>query len=697
MRLLKAQKTIADEHHDTTIFAEGAAGTGKTTAAIERIRSLIQNGAAPDSILVLVPQAVLGVPYRDALRRLRSVNAANVTITTMSALAVQMVDLFWALIADEIGFEHPLDRPHFLSLELVQYYMTRFIAPEIERNDYFNSVHIDRNRLYTQIVDNLNKAALIGFSADQIADRLKDAWNGDIEQAYIYDDAQACASLFRELCRQHNLLDFSLQINLFADYLWTNPVSRQYLTRQYRHLIVENVEEDTPATHDILTDWLGLCDSALILYDTEGGYRRFLGADPDHAALLKQRCKVHITLDKQRVMSAELDAFRVEMARSLKRPVKDQPEADARGAITYTDNRYLPQMIDWTAENIASLVQDEGVSPAEIVVVSAFLPDVLRFSLQTRLDEKGIPNRAHRPSRALRAEPAARTLLTLAKLAHPQWGIVPDALDVAYALTTSIEGLDLVRARLLTEMLYRSGTLRPFESVREPVALNRITIDLGSRYDGLRSWIDSYRTGETLPPDVFFSRLFGELLSQPRYGFHNRLDASGTATNLIDSARGFRQTVSRIEPDLDIGAEYIRMVDAGVIANQYLQERESFVQDAVLIAPAYAYLMNNAPVDYQFWLNIGSAGWGQRLYQPLTQPYVLSRQWQPGRKWQDADEYEANQDTIYQLVSGLTRRCRKRIYLGFSEFGEQGFEQRGQLLLAVQSMLRRLAKEDQNV
>ena len=52
---------------------------------------------------------------------------------------------------------------------------------------------------------------------------------------------------------------------------------------------------------------------------------------------------------------------------------------------------------------------------------------------------------------------------------------------------------------------------------------------------------------------------------------------------------------------------------------------------------------------------------------------------------------------MYQLASGLIRRCRKKIFLGFSEYGEQGVEQRGALLLAVQSMLRRLAKEERNV
>jgi hypothetical protein len=697
MHLLKAQKSVADDHFDTTIFLEGAAGAGKTTAAIERVKSLVRAGVSPETILIIVPQMALALPYRDALRRARTIKGVTVQATTLAGLAVRTVDLFWPYIADEVGFSNPLDRPHFLSLELVQYYMTRFLEPEIRRNDYFNSVHISPNRLYTQIVDNLNKAAVVGFSYEEIAARLKTAWSGAAEQAYIYDDAQACANLFREMCRQHNLIDFSLQMSLFVDILWRMAGPRQYLTGQYRHLIVDNVEEDTPAAHDILADWLTECESAVLIYDSEGGYRRFLGADPTDAYRLRELCAVQVTLDKTRVMSPALEAFQGEIAHSLGRHDGHETEAAARDAIAYTDNRYLPQMVDWTVENIAALIHQEGAQPREIVILSAFLPDALRFSLQTRLNEHGIPNRAHRPSRALREEPAARTLLALAKLAHPGWNNPPDKFDVAYALTAAIADLDLVRARLLADVLFRGGQLLPFEQIKEAKVQSRITFDFGKRYDSLRKWLDAYRETEPLPLDAFFSQLFGEVLSQPKFGFHRQFDAANAAANLVASAREFRQTVSKVDPDLAVSAEYIRMVDAGVIANQYAPAGDKREQNAVLIAPAYTFLTNNHPVDYQFWLNIGSAGWGQRLYQPLTQPYILSRQWPDDQIWTDSHEYAANQESLYQLVAGLIRRCRQRIYLGFSQYGEQGLEQRGALLMAVQSMLRRLAKEANHV
>lgn len=697
MYLLKDQQRVAKDNFDSTIFLEGRAGTGKTLAGIERAKQLIRNGANADSILVLVPQSALALPYTEALRRSR-VNG-QVQTATLGGIAYEVVDLFWPLVAAEFEFGYPNQRPHFLSLELVQYYMTKSVGTEIERRDLFNSVTISRNRLYTQIVDNLNKAALVGFPHDRIALRLKSAWRGAVEQEYIYDDAQESATIFRELCREDNLLDFSLQVTLFTQFLWSQPPVRKYLTERYRHLIVDNIEEDTPATHDLLREWLPMLESALLIYDTDAGYRRFLGADPVSAQSLKAACAVQIDLSRQRVMSDEVAALHDQIQLSLQPEATIKAsEADARAAIVYADNRYNPQMIDWAAEGIAALVHNEGVSPSEIVVLAPYLPDALRFSLTTRLDEHEIPYRTHRPSRALREEPASRTLLTLAKLAHPQWEITTSKFDVAYALTASIAELDLIRARLLTDILYRNGALQPFDQITDATAQERITFELGNRYQSVQSWMATYiEAQDTLPLDAFLSKLFGELLSQPHFGFHDAPDAANTAARLIESARNFRQTVSKIEPELDTSPEYVRMVDAGVIANQYLNDWQTEKRESVLIAPAYTFLLSNLPVDYQFWLNVGSSGWSQRLYQPLTQPYVMSRQWPIGREWTDNDDEMVNRETLTNLTLGLIRRCRKKIYLGFSEYGEAGYEQRGPLLMAVQRMLRRLQKEDEHV
>lgn len=700
--LTPEQAAIAKAPPDKKIWLEGIAGSGKTRAGIERLLRLLALGIPAESILIYVPQRSLAQPYLQALRQQSGYSGGQVAVQTIGSLSLQMVEAFWFLIAERAGFAHPRDLPNFLSLESVQYFMTKVIEPLVNQRDYFNSVRIDRARLYSQIVDNMNKAALVGFPIDEIAPRLKAALPGGVEQGHIYDDAQTCASAFRAYCLANNLLDFSLQLEVFLAHVCDLPQARAQVEMRYRHLIVDNTEEDNPASHRILADLLRRCQSALVIYDSDAGFRRFLGADPRHARRLQSLCDEQEQFTDSKVMS---DASRVlgrALADQLDAPIDTRhggnADEDPQPPLITEAHRYHPQMVDWVADRIDELVKRQGVSPQEIVVMAPFMSDVLRFALVEGLQARGIRARSHRPSRALRDEPAARALLTFARLAHPRWGMTPAEFDVAFALMTAIDGLDLIRAKLLTEMLYRAGRLLPFSHVKSDTMQDRITYELGARYDRLQIWLNDYI--ESAPAealDIFFRQLFGEVLSRAGFGFHDNSDAGNVSMNLVDSARNFRWSLEfmrRYEEATDLGKDYLEMVDRGVIADFYLRDWIADGEDCVLIAPAYTFLLSNRAVDYQFWLNVGSEAWARRLYQPLTHPYVLSLGWPEGRTWTDDDENALNRQTLARLVLALTRRCRKKIYLGYSELSESGYEQRGLLLEAMHSLLRRSAADN---
>ncbi len=681
-------------------FLRGPAGTGKTTLAIRRMCQLVRRGVPGESILIWVPQRMLGKPYQDALWEL-DWPGSQIQVSTVGGLARQMIDLFWPQVAEAAGFGRPSERPVFLTLETTQYYMERIVAPYDERG-LFDGLTIRRNRLCSQIIDNLNKAALVGFAHTEIAERLKRAWSGESAQKHYYDLAQACANGFRAYCLEHNLLDFSLQIEVFFQYLLADPTFRQHLFGRYRHLIVDNVEEDSPRAHDLLRQWLPYCETALLVMDEQGGYRAFLGADAPGAAELRWLCQDELILTNSWVTSPQLEtlghqlvrALGSEVATALLPAVPRMPlprQIDPTEAITFHACNFQPQMFTWVADEIAMLVHEQGVPPHEIAVLAPFLGDALRFSLANALAERHVPARSHRPSRALIDEPAARCLLTLTQFAYPAWQRCPPRTDVAQALMIAIDGLDAVRARLLTEIVYQPHEGRPelgdSANIR-PQVQQRIGFVATERFERLRHWLIEQAN---LRPELddLIARLFQELLARPGFGFYQNLDAGRVTENLIESIYKFRQAVGDTLPPEALGQEYIEMMERGVIAATYVSSWELETTGAVQMMPAYTFLMANRPVDIQFWLDIGSNGWWERLNQPLTHPYVLSRHWPDGQIWTDEEEFSARQMALGRLVLGLTRRCRKRIYLGIAELSEQGYEQRGPLLQAVQRMLRR--------
>ena len=703
------QRQIVESPLDSRLFVSGIAGRGKTTAGVERIRYLLANGVPADSILLLTPQRTLQESYLDLLDSPERIAGGEVTSATVGGLARRMCDLFWPLAAQGAGFNNPDQPPVFLTLETAQYFMAHLVRPLIEEKGYFDSVTISRNRLYSQIIDNLNKAAIIGIPHTEIGARLDSAWFGDPVQRRIYADAQECANLFRQYCYENNLLDFSLQLEIFNTRLWRNEQARSYLTRTYRHLIYDNVEEDISCAHDIMRDWLPEFDSALILNDKAAGYRKFLGGDPASGLDLSRECDQVIELDESFVSSGNI----IQLSGSLHNAITHEGGVDTSGselALEFIMKHFHPEMLDEVVNKIQTLIE-EGTPPAEIVVLAPYLSDSLRFSIANRLEAAGIPWRSNRPSRSLRDEPASKCLLTLSSLAHPQWNIRPPKFDVTHALMFALN-TDLIRAQLLTEIVYRQRDLQlaTFDNIN-PDVQERITYSLGSRYSTLQNWIENYRASGPLPYDFFLRKLFGEVLSQPDFGFHANLDGVRIAASLIESIKKFRNAMEPITnpnltglmdndpieevspgdlPGFRLGKEYIAMLEDGVIAAQYLEAWRAENKDAILVAPAYTFLMMNRPAAYQFWLDPGSDGWSQRVSQPLTHPYVLSREWEatPGRLWLDSDEVAMETESLARLVGGLLARCREKIFIALSDLGAAGFEQRGALLRAFQKVLQ---------
>lgn len=708
--LTPEQQAVLDAGPTGTIFLSGPAGSGKSTVGVMLLRSLLSRGIPGESILVLTPQRTLQDPYLEPIRSPDTRAGGEVTTATIGGLARRMCDLFWPLLADRAGFGDPSRPPLFLTLETSQYYIAHLVRPLIDQG-YFESITIDRNRLYSQILDNLNKSAAVGFPFAEIGSRLDSAWFGDPGKRRVYQDAQDCATRFRRFCLEHNLLDFSLQLEAFWTHLWSDPLVQDYLVNSYRHVIYDNVEEDVPRAHDLMREWLPRLKSALLIYDEGGGHRRFLGADPETALALRDVCDAHQAFEETFVMSdsvrtlastlgTRLSPSENDRLRATRAPIDSvEPQPDGQpGGLEIISKHFYPELLDALTQRIRSLLDpaeshQPALAAAEIVVLAPYLSDALRFALTSRLEVKGIPWRTHRPSRSLREEPASLALLTLAAIGHPHWNVRPGKFDVAYAFMLAL-GVDLVRAQLLADIVYRTKdfSLSPFDAINAD-AKERLTYLLGSRFTILRDWLLAYRSSSPLPLDHFFRRLFGEVLSQPGFGFHRNLDAARVAGTLVESVRKFRLAmepafVNRDHPDFDIGREYVSVLAEGVIAAQYLESWKTTDEDAVLVTPAYSFLMMNRPATVQFWLDPGATGWYQRLDQPLTHTYVLSREWPEGRQWSFADEERANQATMERLVVGLLRRCRQKVILAVTDLGESGFEERGQLLYAFQGILQ---------
>jgi len=145
---------------------------------------------------------------------------------------------------------------------------------------------------------------------------------------------------------------------------------------------------------------------------------------------------------------------------------------------------------------------------------------------------------------------------------------------------------------------------------------------------------------------------------------------------------------------MEMGKIYIKQVENGLLSSLITKgDISTELTQSVVISPAHAFIMKNHAVQYQFWLDIGSNGWWTRLDQPLTQPYVLNRNWKEGDRWSDVEEFSTNQRNLTRIVEGLLNRCSKKVFLVAIDINQQGVEERGALMLATQTVLKKIHQD----
>ena len=683
------QKEIIHLPVDGKFFIEGPAGSGKTTATIRRLNFFL-NQYTGHQVLLFVPQRSLAKPYLDYLHQQRDYSGRLPNILTFSGFARQMVELFWPVIAESTLFSNPHSRPYFLNMESAQYCMAKVAQPFLEKG-FFQSVVIEKSRLFGQILDNLNKAAVVQFPLTEIADRLKSINHLDASMEIAYDQVQICAMAFRDFCYQHNIMDYSLLIDLFMKNLFHSDKFNRFFQDRFPVIIADNIEEDVPVFHDFIRESLPGTASAWLVFDQHGGFRSFLGADPQSAYDLKTCCEHYSVLDEPFTKNPDILLVNQGLGRCIaheKLPRDTKPFGDS---LIFLDFQFYPEMVKTVCDQVLELVKSHQAEPGDIVILAPYLSDALNFSLQTILDQSCIPNTAYRPSRKYLDDPSVRSLLSLAKLAYPKWEMAINSFELRDILISCFKNMDIIRADLIVKTLFnptpQGGFMRPFDTLTNRETLERITFTHGENYEILRRWLEDYKSGDAQPLDIFISRIFGEVLSQSNFRYFKDFTAAHSVARLINSIKNFRYFSNTFldEDEISCGAEYIRSIQVGLLPSAFFDPRDE-PSEAVLIAPAHSYLMQNRSVSYQFWLDIGSQGWWERLNQPLTNPYLLNRSWDGSQQWTIAHEYAANQSTMQRIVQGLLNRCTCRIIVCSVDINEKGAEQRGPLLKAFQSL-----------
>jgi len=679
-----------------TSYLYGPAGTGKTTALQQRLLRLLREGEPAYTILVLVAEPEHRDAFFDTLHASGLGPYAELNVTHYTRLAQSMVSLFWPLVARGAGFARPYQPPTFLSYDLAQVLMWRVVNPLLGQGAFAN-LRLRPQQIVSQLLDTLNRAALNALTLEEAIARQARTWAGDPERRFHLDDAATAARAFRRRCLANSLLDLSLTVEVFDTQLVQHPEFHRYFRERYRHLLVDNLEEQTPAGQNFVVGLMGETQTTAVAGDAGGGYKRFLAADPHGAEALRARFDHVYDFTASFVAPPEMGQLADVVENALLRTHHPATAAAGERLLGVIGGRYRREMANNLAPVLHSLVYDQGVAPRDIAIIVPYMDGALRYMLTQALAEAGLPYRLLRRRTSPREEPRVRAWLTWLALAHPEWGVHPAPFDVAEALTLSIAGLDPARAQLLVDNLYRPDApeLAPAEGLPERI-IARVGAENVELAEELRLWLANRDRSESI--DAFLHSLFNELLSQPRFRPEPDLAGAAVADWLSQAAARLRRAAAAmgLAGEAEAGAAFIDAVNQGLVTANPPDWGEPPDPNGIVLATIYAYLLAGPPARVQVWLETAAQGWWDIPRQPLSNAFVLVQSRPPEEPWTIEEDFAVRNELLARIVRGLTARCRDGVILASSDLDRRGQRQDGALWRALGPLVRARAQASES-
>lgn len=654
------------------IIYSGPAGSGKTTSLMDKYRE-ISNNHGTDECLVFVKNAT---SVRDWRKKVDLATMGLLNVYTYFGFVQKEISDYWPWIEARLPGGITTVDPTFMNVETSHYLMSKYVEKNRQHKDVFDYISATSAQIAVQLIDNLNQAVMNNLSFDDLEKRLLHWAADDREKILVLNEAVAIMKTFRKFCIDNRILDYSLMVDLYNKYLFSNEDYLEKLTNRFRFLFVDNLEKTVPAAQQLFLYLLKNGNETYLSYNPEEGINKFFGGNPELAReVFFPLCKV-VELKESYTSSP---AAR-EMARALYRTVFKGKPMPATGFIKKEINTELRgDMLTETAREVVSLL-DQGVPPDQVCLIAPAVDKVMEFTLERFITGKGYSFINMTRSKRLVDIPFSQALITLTLLANPGWntGITYSSLQQTLSLVLK---LDPVRSAVLTDEIFRNNMRLP--ELDQINLRSRIGFDNSAKYDYLKGWL-AEKENQGLELEQFFQVTFGELLAPLNPSPEDIL----ACRQMIDSVTRFKKVIKNFKeiPEEELGRHFIDMIYNGTLAAEVLYNYPEEEKKVVLTTP-YKFLLSPdiQRVRYLFWLDISSENWYRSIAKELFNPYVLSPQWTEESKWDDETDQALRREQLIASLQSILSKCTDGLYLADSYLNSRGWEQEGQLYEWLQS------------
>ena len=607
-----------------------------------------KNNYRSKNILFLVPNSITKLNY---MRDINLPFSEELKITTYSHFVQSELIKYWPIVVKNCNqIKKDKISPSFISPSLSEYIIKSYVKKMREEENYFEDIVGTDKSICRNIMDNLSKACFNNFDINSIGEKIYDTKkNRNDLNRYSYSQMQEIIDYYVETLFLEGIIDNSLSIYLFNNFLLNNKDYKERLKKEYKYLIVDSLENSSVSEGNLINELMQSVEDAYIFYDKSKDYSSFKNVDIKYIEenILKRHFSEH---SEDKFIFDEINI---------------QTLYKEKNKINIDENSHLyDEMIEAVGNKIEELIRS-GKNLKDIVIISPINNSILDYKICNKLKEKNIE--------------IQNTKMDSKIIDHPYANALVVATCIFLNLQHFIKEEEYIN---FIEVLFEVNKIRAIKIYN--------TRHENEEYKNLIEFIRN-KEKENLRISEFLLQFYIEKMLNLKNGKEN----VQFCKEIIKQGDIF----SEILEDLNINKKekheiFIKCLKENINDYYMSSDMEDMKKsNKIIIATPYTYINANINRKIQLWLDIGSNVWNMKIEKDISNPLVLRKSFKE-KIYSDEMEENYKKYYLYNLIYNLLINSEE-VYAFKSDYSVNGFMQESMMYTLLLRLLDKGEKVDE--
>ena len=607
-----------------------------------------KNNYRSKNILFLVPNSIIKLNY---MRDINLPFSEELKITTYSHFVQSELIKYWPIVVKNCNqIKKDKISPSFISPSLSEYIIKSYVKKMREEENYFEDIVGTDKSICRNIMDNLSKACFNNFDINSIGEKIYDTKkNRNDLNRYSYSQMQEIIDYYVETLFLEGIIDNSLSIYLYNNFLLNNKDYKEKLKKEYKYLIVDSLENSSVSEGNLIDELMQSVEDAYIFYDKSKDYSSFKNVDIKYIEenILKRHFSEH---SEDKFIFDEINI---------------QTLYKEKNKINIDENSHLyDEMIEAVGNKIEELIRS-GKNLKDIVIISPINNSILDYKICNKLKEKNIE--------------IQNTKMDSKIIDHPYANALVVATCIFLNLQHFIKEEEYIN---FIEVLFEVNKIRAIKIYN--------TRHENEEYKNLIEFIRN-KEKESLRISEFLLQFYIEKMLNLKNGKEN----VQFCKEIIKQGDIF----SEILEDLNINKKekheiFIKCLKENINDYYMSSDMEDMKKsNKIIIATPYTYINANINRKIQLWLDIGSNVWNMKIEKDISNPLVLRKSFK-AKIYSDEMEENYKKYYLYNLIYNLLINSEE-VYAFKSDYSVNGFMQESMMYTLLLRLLDKGEKVDE--